>query len=78
MSSEDEVSLFLPYRGGTERVAGSTGLGLWIARSLAQKMNSHLIYRRQSEQTVFELTLPAARAPHQSDVQVPAGSAVTA
>jgi signal transduction histidine kinase len=78
VSSEDEGSLFLAYRGGTslKGVAGSTGLGLWIARSLAQKMNGHLVYRRQSEQTVFELILPVAPAP--SDTRVPAESAISA
>lgn len=58
-----EVSnLFLPYRGGqnSQGVSGSSGLGLWIARSLAHKMNGQLVYERRSGQTVFELSLPAA------------------
>lgn len=58
-----EVShLFLPYRAGqnSQGVSGSSGLGLWIARSLAHKMDGELVYERRSGQTVFELTLPTA------------------
>jgi signal transduction histidine kinase len=46
-----------------DHVSGSSGLGLWIARSLAEKMNGDLIYRRQGGQTLFELTLPAGEDP---------------
>lgn len=58
----DVSNLFLPYRGGqhSQGVSGSTGLGLWIARSLTHKMDGELVYERRSGQTVFELTLPAA------------------
>lgn len=61
----DETALFQPYRGGrtTKGVPGSTGLGLWIARSLAHKMDGNLRYRREGGQTVFELTIPAADDP---------------
>jgi signal transduction histidine kinase len=61
----DETAIFQPYRGGKsiEQVPGSTGLGLWIARSLAHKMGGNVSYRRQSGQTVFELTLPAGPVP---------------
>ncbi len=57
----DEQALFQAYRGGREMkaVSGSSGLGLWIARGLAQKMDGDLTYRRHSGQTLFELTLPA-------------------
>lgn len=55
-------NLFLPYRVGpnSQGVAGSSGLGLWIARSLAHKMGGELVYERHGDQTVFELTLAAA------------------
>jgi len=61
----DEHAIFEPYRGGRsmDHVSGSSGLGLWIARSLAEKMNGDLIYRRQGGQTLFELTLPAGEDP---------------
>lgn len=57
----DEHAMFQPYRGDREMkaVSGSSGLGLWIARGLAQKMNGDLTYRRHGGQTLFELTLPA-------------------
>lgn len=62
IEDSDVSTLFQAYRGGrnSQGVAGSSGLGLWIARSLAQKMDGELIYERRSGQTVFELTLPAA------------------
>lgn len=64
-----ESAIFQPYRGGKaiRAVSGSSGLGLWIARSLARKMDGELIYRRREGQTVFELTLPAADEPSSSD-----------
>lgn len=58
-------ALFQPYHGteagGLE--PGSTGLGLWIARNLAQRMGGDLVYRRRDGLTLFELTLPAAQPP---------------
>lgn len=61
VDSGDEHAIFQPYRGGREMkaVSGSSGLGLWIARGLAQKMDGDLTYRRHRGQTLFELTLPA-------------------
>lgn len=55
------AAIFQPYQQGSnsKHVAGSSGLGLWIARSLAQKMNGDITYERYSGQTLFELTLPA-------------------
>jgi signal transduction histidine kinase len=58
-------AIFQPYRGGKamKAASGSTGLGLWIARTLARMMDGDLRYRRKSGHTVFELTLPAATNP---------------
>ncbi|MGF1617326.1 MAG: sensor histidine kinase, partial [Acidimicrobiia bacterium] len=44
----DVQAMFQPYRGGRQMkaVSGSSGLGLWIARGLAQKMGGDLTYRR--------------------------------
>jgi signal transduction histidine kinase len=55
------ATIFQPYQQGSnsKHVAGSSGLGLWIARSLAQKMNGDIAYERDHGQTLFELTLPA-------------------
>lgn len=62
IDADDMSTLFQAYRGGkaSQGVSGSSGLGLWIARSLAHKMNGELTYERRSGQTVFELTLPAS------------------
>jgi signal transduction histidine kinase len=75
--------LFQPYHR-TEtagRQPGSTGLGLWIARNLAQKMGGDLVYRRRDGFTLFELTLPAAQpptgpTPHPSSISRTAGSLI--
>lgn len=75
----NESAIFQAYRGGRamKGVSGSTGLGLWISRSLAHKMGGDLHYRREGDQTVFELTLPAADEPsdHSRDHLVTAASA---
>ena len=57
-----ESLMFQPYHGGktVRHVSDSSGLGLWIARSLAHKMSGDLTYRRETGQSVFEVTLPAA------------------
>jgi signal transduction histidine kinase len=62
---EDVSSLFHPYTTGAnaEAVPDSNGLGLWIALGLAQSMGGNLTYRRNSGQTIFELTLPAGHDP---------------
>jgi signal transduction histidine kinase len=39
-------------------VQGSLGLGTWVARMLAEAMNGELVYRRDRDETVFELNLP--------------------
>jgi signal transduction histidine kinase len=41
----------------------SIGLGLYVARRLAELMDGSLGYRREGEHTVFELDLPAATIP---------------
>jgi signal transduction histidine kinase len=59
--SEDEATIFLPYRRSTKgrRDAASVGLGLWICRQLAHGMDGELIYRRVDGHTEFVLTLPS-------------------
>lgn len=39
----------------------SVGLGLWVARTLAELMDGSLTHQREHGETVFTLTLPAAR-----------------
>jgi signal transduction histidine kinase len=61
----EETAIFEAYHraANTTPAPGSTGLGLWIARGLARRMKGDLVYRRQSGQTFFELTVPGAKAP---------------
>lgn len=60
--SEDEKSIFLPYRTSTRgrRDAASVGLGLWICHQLARAMGGSLTYRRDGGWTQFELALPVS------------------
>jgi signal transduction histidine kinase len=69
--TEDEATIFLPYRRSinARRDAASVGLGLWICRQLAHAMEGTLDYLRVDESTQFILTLGAddrdpARSPH--------------
>ncbi len=58
---------------------GSVGLGLWVARRLADLMSGNLEHRREHGETVFSLTLPVAVArpdmPHPvGTVDIPRGN----
>ncbi len=60
VSEEDRSRIFLPYQRATDQVGvtQSLGLGLAISRDLAWMMSGDLTYRREQDQTVFELSLP--------------------
>ncbi len=62
---ELEVRLFERYvhEGSAPLLAGSVGLGLAIAYSLADGMDGRLSYRRDDGLSVFELRVPLAQAP---------------
>ncbi|HET9259149.1 MAG TPA: PAS domain-containing sensor histidine kinase, partial [Acidimicrobiia bacterium] len=63
---EDTASrIFEPYVTGNTRVHGSVGLGLAVARQLAELMGGTLDYERSAAETVFRLVLPMdlSRAP---------------
>ncbi len=62
--SDAEVRLFDPYArfGPVGGQPLSVGLGLHVARRLAQLMGGDLTYHRQDAETIFELTLPGAQA----------------
>lgn len=59
----DEESIFEPFRRAHDApgMPGSVGLGLSVARKLAEMMDGTLTYRRVGGRTEFELALPAAR-----------------
>jgi PAS domain S-box-containing protein len=61
---DDVARIFDPYvRSKTgPALPGSMGLGLAVARKLSQLMGGELIYERRGEWSVFQITLPTARA----------------
>jgi signal transduction histidine kinase len=46
------------HSGREATVTGSLGLGLYVARTLAQGLGSDLVYRREQNETIFEIDLP--------------------
>ena len=59
---EDWERIFDAYYRSTESpiVTASAGLGLSVSRDLARLMDGDLVYRREDDRSVFELTLPRA------------------
>lgn len=47
------------YRAPRAHLRTGSGLGLYVARSFANKLGGQLIYRRQGERACFDLMLPA-------------------
>ncbi len=58
--AEDSEHIFAPYGVAHSGVHGSVGLGLSVARQLAEMMKGSLTYRRDRGETVFRLNLPIA------------------
>lgn len=56
----DAAHIFEPYVTGNSGVKGSVGLGLAVARQLAELMGGSLGYERSAGETVFRLLLPMA------------------
>jgi signal transduction histidine kinase len=54
--------IFEAYERGTQTpgLTHSLGLGLYLSRMLAQRMEGDVTYRRDNEKTIFDLTLPSA------------------
>lgn len=52
--------IFEPYGTAHSGVEGSVGLGLSVARQLAELMGGTLTYRRDGDESVFRLELPMA------------------
>lgn len=63
---EEQQHIFESYHHGPQDpgMTGSIGVGLTISRHLAQLMNGDLTYRHHAEESIFELSLPAAPASH--------------
>lgn len=56
--AEHAGSIFDAYWRGDNSIATSLGVGLQISLELARRMDGDLTYRREGDETVFELTLP--------------------
>jgi signal transduction histidine kinase len=54
--------IFEPYATAHSGLAGSVGLGLTVARQLAELMDGSIRYRRDGRESVFRLELPRATA----------------
>jgi signal transduction histidine kinase len=61
VGTDDTDRIFEPYVTAHEGVRGSVGLGLSVARQLAELMGGSLTYCRDGTETVFRLELPLAR-----------------
>lgn len=58
---DDEAAhIFEPYVTGNSGVTGSVGLGLAVARQMAELMGGSLQYERSAAESVFRLSLPLA------------------
>ena len=60
---EQAAQIFEPYATGTSGVQGSVGLGLAVARQLAELMDGSLSYERSGSESVFKLALPLVDSP---------------
>lgn len=64
--AEDMERIFEPYASSHQGVAGSVGLGLSVARQLAEMMDGSLSYFRSEAETVFRLELRLAARPEEA------------
>ena len=62
VSPEDAQRIFEPYATAHTGVTSSVGLGLAVARQLAELMDGSLTYRRDRDESVFRLELPVSTA----------------
>jgi signal transduction histidine kinase len=60
ISDDEAAHIFEPYVTGNSGVKGSVGLGLAVARQLAELMGGSLQYERSAGESVFRLLLPLA------------------
>lgn len=64
VAKRDVAKIFQPYGTAGSGVKDSVGLGLSVARQLAELMGGSLTYHRDLNETVFRLELPAAEVNH--------------
>lgn len=57
---ENQGSVFDPFVGDGRKHTESIGIGLWVARQLADAMGGSLNYVRSDDRTCFRLELPSA------------------
>lgn len=75
LPADDVVEIFEPYtRGKGPTVTGSVGLGLPVARLLAQRLGGDLVYRHRGGRNVFELQLPIEPGHEPVDARVALGA----
>jgi signal transduction histidine kinase len=60
VAAMDRERIFQPYSSAHTGITGSVGLGLSVARQLAELMGGTLTYRRDQDESVFRLELPLA------------------
>lgn len=60
VSEKDAARIFEPYASAHVGVTGSVGLGLSVARQLAELMGGSLTYRKDENESVFRLELGIA------------------
>ena len=65
ISPEDRERVFEAFgrATGEPHRRDSVGLGLSVSRNLARAMSGEVTYRYETDRSVFDLTLPAARPP---------------
>ena len=63
---EQAAKIFEPYATGTNGIQGSVGLGLAVARQLAELMEGTLTYERSGSESIFKLALPLTASPARS------------
>jgi signal transduction histidine kinase len=62
IAAEDIGRVFEKYQRGSRSpgLTAALGLGLGLSRNLARLMDGDITYRREGDETIFELTLPLA------------------
>jgi signal transduction histidine kinase len=69
LPDEMRLRIFEPYESGAnDRITGSVGLGLHVARTLSRLMGGDLSYTHDGTETVFRLELPLDSSHEELDI----------